>query len=157
LSQTWRRATTFGVSFGILAGAAAYGFVLWNLAQRNPVFCNPGYAGTFPFLLSIPTFVTIAGAAGYLSSDHGASVWPALTAGVLVGILAGIGNLATLPVLHDQLVRIYQCPFAFDPNVTAPSLSDEESTTLITTVVGSAIGLVLAPAAAAVGHVIKRN
>ena len=80
-----------------------------------------------------------------------------MTAGVLVGILAGIGNLATLPVLHDQLVRIYQCPFAFDPNVSAPSLSDEESTTLITTVVGSAIGLVLAPAAAAVGHVIKRN
>jgi hypothetical protein len=156
LSQTWRKATVFGVILGILAGAAAYGFVLWNLAERNPVLCNPGYAGTFPFLLSIPTFVLMAGAAGYLSSD-GASVWPALTAGVLVGILAGIGNLATLSLLHDQLVRIYQCPFAFDPNVSAPSLADEESSTVITTVIGSAIGLVLAPIAAAVGHVMKRN
>lgn len=156
MSQSWREPIVYGGVLGILAGGAAYGFVLWNLAQRDPVLCNPGYAGTFPFLLSIPTFLLIAGAAGYLSSD-GASVWPALTAGLLVGLLAGIGNIATMPVVHDQLVRIYQCPFAFDPNVSAPSLADEESTTLITTVVGSAIGLVLAAVAAAGGYVIKRD
>jgi hypothetical protein len=144
------------VALGALAAVAAYGFILWNLAVQGPLCGNPGFAGTFQFILSIVTFWAIAAGAGYFASD-GTAVWPALLAGLLVGILAGAGNLATMPVIHSQLVAMYQCPFASDPNGSAPSFADEWNSTLLSTVIGSAIGLVLAPVAAAGGYVIKRD
>lgn len=149
-----RQGIVYGVSLGALAGATGYGFILWYAADRNSVLCNPGYAGTLPVLLSIPTFLLIAAAAGYLASD-GKSVWPALAAGVLVGALASVGNFATVHMLQDQLVRMYGCPS--DPNAIGPSLEELKSSTLTSAIVGSAIGLVLAPVAAAGGHVIKRD